>query len=149
MIKKSLSIGALLNIAIVLLLVVIGLQLYGIFSDDLSARPAAKNADTESAEQTIVQINVLNGCGVSGVGTTMTKFCRTAGYDVVEVGNYKSFDVNESMVIDRIGKPDDAKRLAALLGIAPKNIVQQFSNDHLVAASVVIGKDYKNLKPWN
>jgi len=149
MIKKSLSPGALLNIAIALLIVVIGLQFYGILSDGASVRPAAKDADPESAEQAIVQINVLNGCGVSGVGNTMTKFCRTAGYDVVEVGNYKSFDIAESMVIDRIGKPDDAKRLAAQLGIAPKNIVQQFSNDHLVTASVVIGKDYKSLKPWN
>ena len=149
MIKKSLSPGALLNIAIALLIVVIGLQVYGIVSDGASVRPAAKDADPESAEQTIVQINVLNGCGISGVGNTMTKFCRTAGYDVVEVGNYKSFDIAESMVIDRVGKPDDAKRLAAQLGIAPKNIVQQFSNDHLVTASVVIGKDYKSLKPWN
>ena len=149
MIKKSLSPGALLNIAIVLVLVVVGLQIYGIFSDGGAVRPPAKDADPESAEQTIVQINVLNGCGVSGVGNTMTKFCRTAGYDVVEVGNYKSFDINESMVIDRVGKPDNARRLAAQLGIARKNIVQQFSSDHLVAASVIIGKDYKSLKPWN
>lgn len=149
MTKKSLSTGALLNISILLLLVVIGVQIRGILLDGAVAMPAAPKTVAEESEQSVVQINVLNGCGVSGVGNTMTKFCRSAGYDVVEVGNYKSFDVNESMVIDRTGKPGDAQRLAAALGIPKKNIVQQFSTDHLVAASVVIGKDYKNLKPWN
>jgi hypothetical protein len=148
MTKHTIPPGTLLNIAIALLLVLIGMQVYGIVSEDrIRPMPASKDGE-ETAGQSVIQINVLNGCGVSGVGNTMTKFCRTAGYDVVEVGNYKSFDVAESMVIDRTGKIDDARRLAASLGIAPKNVVQQFSNDHLVTASVIIGKDFKKLTPW-
>lgn len=139
--------GFLLSIAIVLLVVFNGMQLYGIFSDTPAVNPLQPKdaADTTHAP---IQINVLNGCGVSGVGNTMTIFCRQAGYDVVEMGNYKSFDIGESMVIDRSGKLSDTKLLASMLGIKPKNVIQQFSNDHMVAASVVIGKDYKNLIPW-
>lgn len=95
-----------------------------------------------------VQIDVMNGCGVNGIGTTMTNFCRAAGYDVVEMGNYKNFDLEESMVIDRTGKPEASKLLAKRLGISQKNVIQQFSNEHIVTASVVIGKDYKTLLPW-
>lgn len=138
----------LLNGAIALLVLLITVQIYGVIFDSHPDRSVSKQNDQESAGVINMQINILNGCGVSGVGNSMTQYCRAAGYDVVEMGNYKSFDVNESMVIDRIGNLEDAKRLAAFLKIAPKNVVQQFSNDHLVSATVVIGNDYKNLSPW-
>ena len=137
-----------LNGAIALLVLFIGMQLYGIVFGERIPRASSAKAEQDSTEQIAVKVNVLNGCGVSGVGTVMTKFCRAAGYDVVEVGNYRSFDVNESMVIDRTGTANEAQRIAAVLGIAPKNVVQQFSNDHLVAATIVIGKDYQKLNPW-
>lgn len=137
----------LLTVAIVALVIFNGLQLYGIVTDSPTKSIVRGNNKTDTTHLPI-QINVLNGCGIAGVGTTMTTFCRQAGYDVVEMGNYKSFDVMESMVIDRSGKMDDARRLATLLGISQNNVIQQFSNDHLVSASIVIGKDYKNLLPW-
>jgi hypothetical protein len=148
MIKTSPSYSTLLNGAIALLVLFIGMQLYGIITGDPASRVQSGIAVRDSTEQLAVKINVLNGCGVSGVGIVMTKYCRAAGYDVVEMGNYRSFDVKESMVIDRTGTAQEAQRLAAYLGIAQKNVIQQFSNDHLVAATVVIGKDYQSLNPW-
>lgn len=137
----------LLNIAIVLLLLFNGMQVYGIYSgmQDAAPAPAMHLNDTTHA---VTQINVLNGCGVNGVGTTMTKFCRKNGFDVVEMGNYKNFDLEHSIVIDRNGKSGEAHRLAALLGIDRKNVVQQFNNEQMVTASVVIGKDFPTLTPW-
>jgi hypothetical protein len=137
----------LLNIAIVLLLLFNGMQIYGIYSGRSEAAPVqAKHLDDTS--HTVTQINVQNGCGVNGVGTTMTKFCRQNGFDVVEMGNYKRFDLEHSIVIDRNGKTGEAQRLARLIGIDPKNVVQQFNNDQMVSATVVIGKDFKSLTPW-
>ncbi len=138
----------LLNIAIVLLIFFNGMQLYGIiFRNGVSVvSPAKRLNDTTHVS---LQINVLNGCGINGVGTTMTKYSRKLGYDVVEMGNYKTFDVEQSMIIDRSGKMNDARELALSLGINSKNVIQQFSNDQMVSASIVIGKDYKSLKPWN
>ncbi len=137
----------LLNIAIVLLLLFNGMQVYGIYSGmpDPASVPAKHLSDTA---HTVTQINVLNGCGVTGVGTTMTKFCRKNGFDVVEMGNFKNFDLEHSIVIDRNGRSGEAQRLAGLLGIDPKNVVQQFNNDQMVTASVVIGKDFPSLTPW-
>lgn len=137
----------LLNTAIVLLTVLIVMQIYGIFFGTVTDNNAPWKAQNDSTHTTI-QINILNGCGVSGVGNTLMNFCRQASYDVVETGNYSSFDVTETMVIDRVGKTDEALRLAGLLGVRKKNIVQQFSSDHPVSLSVIIGKDYKNLIPW-
>ncbi len=122
--------------------------MYGIYSDvpPSSVSPRSETNDSTAAP---IQINVLNGCGVNGVGTIMTKYCRTLGYDVVEMGNYKSFDVEETLVIDRSGKMETAKLLAQQIGVSSKNVVQQFSNEHIVVASIVIGKDFNKLKPWN
>ncbi|NUN70733.1 MAG: LytR C-terminal domain-containing protein, partial [Bacteroidetes bacterium] len=136
------------GLAIVLLVLFNGYQIYGIVAQRSGAPETAAEAVRDTT-RVPMQINVLNGCGVSGVGSTMTKFCRQAGYDVVEMGNYTSFDVQHSIVIDRNGKTQDALRLAAALGIPASNVVQQFSNDQMVAASVVIGKDYQTLTPWN
>lgn len=136
-----------LNIAIVLLVFFTGMQLYGIiFSNTSTVVSSTKNVNDTT--HIPLQINVLNGCGINGVGTVMTKYSRTLGYDVVEMGNYKSFDVEQSIIIDRSGKLNEAQKLAMLLGIDKRNVVQQFSSDQLVSASIVIGKDYKSLKPW-
>jgi hypothetical protein len=143
----SMSNKGLLNIAIVLLVMLNVMQIYGIVSNRGPEKVSQQKLLTDTSH-TPIQINVLNGCGVGGVGSTMTAFCRQAGYDVVEMGNYKTFDVAHSIVIDRSGKTQDAVRLAAALGIAKGNVVQQFSSDQLVSASVVIGKDYQSLTPW-
>ena len=140
--KKSL-----INSIIVLLLLFNGMQIYGIFSHrSATGVPAVKKVNDTT--HVPLQINVLNGCGVNGVGNTMTRYCRQMGYDVVEMGNYKKFDIEHSIVIDRSGKMSEAQQLASLLGIEKKNVVQQFNNDQMVSASVVIGKDYKSLIPW-
>lgn len=137
-----------MNVAIVLLVFFNGMQLYGIiFRNGSSVVPSTKNVNDTT--HVPLQINVLNGCGINGVGTTMTKYSRKLGYDVVEMGNYKTFDVEQSIIIDRSGKMNEAQELALSLGIDKKNVIQQFSNDQLVSASIVIGKDYKSLKPWN
>ena len=41
--------------------------------------------------------------GVQGLAEEMRRFLRTEGYDVVEVGNYPSFDEEETLVLDRVG----------------------------------------------
>lgn len=136
----------LLNAAIVLLIVFIGIQSYGIVGKtSVNGRRSNGAGDSVAVP---VQINVLNGCGISGVGITMTNYCRAAGYDVVEMGNYKNFNVETTVIIDRSGKMELSKTLAQQIGISPKNVVQQFSTEQLVTASVVIGKDYKKLRPW-
>jgi hypothetical protein len=91
---------------------------------------------------------VLNGCGASGIGQKMTSLLRASGYDVVEMGNYKTFDVKQTLVIDRSGNIDVARKLASDLGIDPKNVVQEISPEYFVTASVILGKDFKALHGW-
>ena len=66
---------------------------------------------------------------------------------MVQSSNYKTFDVEESLVIDRTGDLTAARKVAYALGIDEKNIVQQINPDYYLNVSVVIGRDYDKLKP--
>ncbi len=137
-----------LTVLVVLLALFVVYQLYGLLAspDEVPQRPGAVNA--AAAASSPIQLDVLNGCGAAGVGQKMTGFLRSRGYDVVEMGNYKSFDVKQSLVIDRSGDLTAAKRIAADLGIAERNVLQQISPGYFVTASVVIGKDYAATLAW-
>jgi hypothetical protein len=94
----------------------------------------------------VIQIEVLNGCGVPGIATRFTNALRNNGFDVVDSGNFESFDVRETIVIDRSGNLDHARRIARALGISEQNIIRETSPNFYLDATVVIGADYEKLK---
>ena len=79
---------------------------------------------------------------VIGIDVSKRKF------DVVQSSNYSSFDVVESLVIDRVGNKATANKVAHALGIDSKNVVTQINPDYYLHVSVVIGRDYQDLKPY-
>lgn len=104
----------------------------------------------EISEQTLilpsqVQIEVLNGCGAAGVADRFTEFLRAKGFDVVNKGNYSSFDVDNTLVIDRSNSPDKSSMVANALGLESKRIVKQFNNQYFLDVTIIIGKDYNTL----
>lgn len=140
----------LLNALIAFLTGVIVFQAYDIFAGNeqheiIRAKPLHDSTRVNDG----IQIDILNGCGAKGVGQTVTDFTRSLGYDVVEMKNYKNSNQDKSLVIDRSGKTDAVRELAEHLGIDPANIVQEISRDYFVTATIVIGKDYGRLRPWN
>lgn len=96
----------------------------------------------------VIQIDLLNGCGVNGAASKFTGYLRARGYDVVEMKNYKTSDVRESLVIDRTGNVETAQKVAYALGVKEKNIIQQINQNYFVDVSVVVGKDFNALKPY-
>jgi hypothetical protein len=95
----------------------------------------------------IIQAEIQNGCGVSGVADRFTDYLRKNDIDIVGSGNYISFDIDETMVIDRIGNKANAEKIAEILGIKKKNVIQQLNDDYFLDVSVIIGKDYFKLNP--
>jgi hypothetical protein len=136
-----------LNILIAVLAVAV---LY--FSYSLLARnilhPPVDSKKREGGSVRAIQLDLLNGCGVNGAAATFTAYLRARGYDVVEMKNYKTFDVSESLVIARTGNLETAQKVAYALGVKEKNIIQQLNPNFFVDVSVVIGKDFDALKPY-
>jgi hypothetical protein len=106
-----------------------------------SANPAGLLGD-------IVQVEVLNGCGAPGVAADVTRFLRDHHFDVVASGNYVDFAQPHSLVIDRVGNREAALRVAAILGIDEAYVREEIGPNYFVDASVVIGRDYPRLRPF-
>lgn len=143
---KSNSKGSnlLLNSIILLLGILIVFLTFSLFNRLSNNYPAEKTSDKRTVSA-VIQVEVLNGCGVSGIAEKFTDYLRKEKFDVVQTGNYISFDIDNSLVIDRTGNRANAEKVAASLGIDNKNVIMQKNDDSFLDVSVVIGKDYKKL----
>jgi LytR cell envelope-related transcriptional attenuator len=137
------------NIIIFLLGIIIVFLVHSLYMKIKNKEDAEKEAANKKLAAPIVQLEVLNGCGVSGVAEKFTDFLRNNNFDVVQTGNYISFDIDKSLVIDRTGNKENAIKVANALGIEHKNIIQQINNDYILDVSLIIGKDFNHLTPNN
>lgn len=85
-----------------------------------------------------IRVEVLNGGGRTGMARRATRFLRGAGYDVVGYGNHTSQDNRESVVLDRVGRPDLARSVADAMGI-PRVRTEPDSNLYL-DVTVILGR---------
>ncbi len=92
-----------------------------------------------------IRIEILNGCGAPQAAASLTKKTRRLGFDVIHEGNAAQFGYLHSVVIDRSGNWDKARKVAAVLGIP--HCIQQIAADGapLAEVSVIIGSDYQRL----
>lgn len=135
-----------LNAVIGFLSLLLLLLIFGLFTRIVY--PRIQNQRAEEQPQligNIIQLEVLNGCGVSGLANQFTSALRKNGFDVVETGNFDNFDMQETIIISRTYNTDNAKRVAKALGIESKNILVEASDDFYLDATIVIGSDYNSL----
>ena len=92
-----------------------------------------------------MQIEVLNGCGVDGVADMFTDSLRMKNIDVVNTGNYRSYNIDNSIVIDRTGNIYNAEYVAEVIGADNKHVIQQKNKNYFLDVTLIIGKDYKKL----
>lgn len=145
--KSSLSNFVLLSLIVVLSILIIFLA-YSLYIK-ISRITEHKNQIEQQTVSAIIHIEVLNGCGIDGVAARFTNYLRKNNFDVVNVANYGSSNIEQTMIIDRTGNRVNAEKLAESLGIEKKNIIQQISKDYLLDATLVIGRDYYKLIPQN
>lgn len=150
--KKNL-LNYILNGAIILFLIAVAYFGFSLINNSLKSDKNIKEiTDTTKAltnqPNLSIQLEVQNGSGENGVATKITEYLRKNNIDVVEIGNYKSQDVERTLIIDRCGEIVKSKKVARILGVSEKNIIQQLNNSLLLDVTVVIGKDFKELKPF-
>ena len=93
-----------------------------------------------------IRVEVLNGCGVPQVAARLTRQARELGMDVIHEGNADHFGYLHTLVIRRGGDPEQARQVAAALGI-PHIIEQQTTNAFRLAdITIVIGRDFERIK---
>ena len=145
--KVDIPKNLILNISILILIIIITILAYTTFqaaslkfgnsSDDLLIDgPKAR-----------IQVEVLNGCGITGVADKLTDYLRINRIDVVNLGNYRSFEIENSIIISRNNKIINAEKVAALVGLDENSIIQQTNSDYMLDVTFILGKDYRNLIP--
>jgi hypothetical protein len=97
--------------------------------------PAAKAAPGER-----VRVEVLNAAGVPGLARTVTRALRERGFDVVYFGNARGFSPDTTLVIDRVGREEVARDVAAALEV--ENVRSLPDSTLLLEVTVVVGRDW-------
>lgn len=143
--KNSSFSNFILNTIIAILGILIIFLTYSVIIhiNDISA--GKNESGKKNTVSPVIQVEVLNGCGVSGVAEKFTDLLRKKKFDVVQVGNYISYDMDNTLVIDRVGNMVNAEKVAVALGIDNKNVIMQKNDNYFLDVSLVIGKDYKKL----
>ncbi|MCD6166403.1 LytR C-terminal domain-containing protein [bacterium] len=145
-----------LNLAIGLL-VVINLVLlgsfvykYGLWEKWKAAiKPVQVTTVQEVSVGKIIRVQVLNGCGVRGIADRFADVLRRQNFDVVDINNYRSFNVDSSLVLDRSSlNMMYGKKLAKVLGIPFNRVQPKINPDLQLEATVIIGKDFRSLKGY-
>lgn len=140
----------------VVILVLIGLNAYLVYSVATSSAffPSAERSAEAAVDPSafLVQVEVLNGCGETGIGQLAMRYLRERGFDVVHIDNADHFGYRETIVLDRRGSrgpngPNGPSEAARAVGnaLGTPHVLLQRNEDRLVDVSVVIGKDYGEL----
>lgn len=138
--------GLFVNIAIGFLSIVLVVLVYALVTRIFIPRIENQRVDQSSnLIGEVIQIQVLNGCGISGIASSFTGKLRRSGFDVVESGNFETFNVQKTFVIDRSGNLENARRVANALGISDDQIIREVATGFYLDATVVIGFDYDQL----
>ncbi len=93
-----------------------------------------------------IKAEVVNGCGIEGLGDELTDLLRFNKIDVIQSGNYFQFNVDNTLIIDRSGNVEKAKKVAQIIGVPEQQIIQQINPSLFLDVTVLTGKDYSNLK---
>lgn len=144
---KDSNTNLLTNFIVVFLGVIIIFLAYSLFHKFQMSRYNEAEKISSKKTSSIIQVEVLNGCGIPGAADNITSFLRKNNFDVVQMGNYISFDIEKSLVIDRVGNTANAIKIADALGIDRKNIIEQINKNYFLDATIVIGNDFNTLKP--
>ncbi len=94
-------------------------------------------AEVEAGDRVLVE--VLNGCGARGVARVVAEDLRAEGFDVVSIGNAMDFRYPVTVVIDRSGSEDKARRVAYSLGCS--RVIRQVASDAFLDVTVILGDD--------
>ena len=141
------SVTLLQRLFIILLFLINLFLIYNIITGLLPLNSEIQNISQPYSLKEKIQVEVLNGCGVSGMADKLTEYLREKSFDVVNIGNYRSFEVEHSIIIDRTGKLFNAQIISDSIGLKSSNIIQQINREYLLDVTIILGKDYSQLIP--
>jgi len=97
-----------------------------------------------------IKVEVLNGCGEKGIAAKIADFLRKEHIDVVRSENADNFDYERTTLIQRSYDFSNLKTVAKTLDFDVNDgdqVITQPSSTADVDLTLIIGKDYRSVKP--
>lgn len=119
----------------------VGSLAYGVMAGGNGADPTPNRAAVDSAAWTEpIRVEVLNGAGTAGAARRVTAFLRERGFDVVYYGNADRFDVDSTVVLDRLDRLESARQVADSLGV--RRVRSEPDAELYLDVTVILGRDW-------
>jgi hypothetical protein len=145
--KRRLSLAGIGRSALLIAAVLIAAGLLYSFVQRAFISPPVEPEVEIDGKIRVIQLDVLNGSGTAKIAQRFTHYLRSRGFDVVEMGNFKDSNVELTQVIDRSGNVLAAEQVAAALGLPKERVRQQIDPHAYLDVTVIIGKDFRSLRP--
>ena len=95
-----------------------------------------------------IQVEILNGCGITNLARMYTNFLRDEGFDVLDSKNADHFDYLETKILHHRGDLIRALELANILMIDENRIIEDMDETLFYDLTLIIGKDYIDLPSY-
>ena len=105
------------------------------------ARAADLPADAHAPSGVRIRVEVLNATKTRGLARRATLFLRDLGYDVVDMGTSGASAGDSTVVIDRSGHPDWARRIALAFGAA--RTITRTDTSRYLDVTVLVGPTWR------
>jgi len=102
--------------------------------------PRAVAEELRAPDGVRVRVQVVNGTTTRGLARRATSLLRDRGFDVLEIST-ASDQLDSTLVLDRSGHPDWAKRVAAALGGA--RVEARPDSSRYLDVTVILGRSWR------
>ncbi len=125
-----------------ILLITISIYYVKMYLNNNSTNSISNHIELENNTVIKAEIEILNGCGESGIANLYSNYLIKKGFDVIDSRNADNFEyLNTTIIVHKKDKLNIAKNLANILKIKTVSIDERGIWD----LSLIIGRDYKNL----
>jgi hypothetical protein len=155
--NKKVVLNYALNTIIVILVFLIVYFVYSIVAskdkkDDgkitiKTSRDSVPLSSKDTLPGAIITVEVLNGSGESKLAYKVSDFLkRQSGVDVQKYDNFRTNDIQETIVQSRDGNIQKAKKIAAIIGVDESRVNIVRGDEFDTEVRIIIGKDFRKLK---
>tara|TARA_Y100000739_G_C20267076_1_gene310437 strand:+ start:44 stop:490 length:447 start_codon:yes stop_codon:yes gene_type:complete len=125
-----------------ILLITISIYYVKMYLNNNLTNAISNHIELENNTVIKAEIEILNGCGESGIANLYSNYLIKKGFDVIDSRNADNFEyLNTTIIVHKKDKLNIAKKLANILKIKTVSIDERGIWD----LSLIIGRDYKNL----
>ena len=99
-------------------------------------------SDAFGDESLTVNVEILNGTSVNGMASRTAQIYRNYGFRISSVKNAERDDYERTVVLDRRGNTEAARRVAELIRCEQIHSGVDDNRDETVDVTIILGKDF-------